>query len=147
MARRILLATAIIGCALTVHGQQIYKWVDDKGVTQYTTTPPPAGKAQALKTAPAGPAPGAKTWQEQEIEFRARQVERAEAQHKEERAQQDAARRRAACATARRDLHSLKDQRPLYTHNEKGERQYLDDAQRADAERKTQSFVDRECAK
>jgi hypothetical protein len=147
MTRRILLAAAVVGWALTAHGQQIYKWVDDKGVTQYTTTPPPTGKAQAIKTAPASPAPAAKTWQEQEIEFRARQVERAEAEHKEKRAQQDAARRHAACVAAQRDLRNLKEQRPVYTQDEKGERQYLDDTQRAGAERKVRDFVERECSR
>ena len=147
--RRFLLAMVLIGCTTAAPGQQIYKWVDDKGVTQYTTTPPPGGKAQTIKTAPANSAPGpaGKSWQEQEIEFRARQVERAEAQHKQERAQQDAARRRAECALAQRDLRNLKEQRPVYTLNEKGERQYLDDAQRADAERNHRSFVDRECSR
>jgi hypothetical protein len=147
MTPGILVAVALLGAAPGAQAQQIYKWVDDKGVTQYTTTPPPSGKARAMKTAPVSPAPAAKTWQEQELEFRARQVERAEAQHKEERARQDAARRQSACAAARRDLRNLKDQGPMYTQNEKGERQYLDDRQRADAQRKTQSFVDRECAK
>ena len=152
MARRALLAAAMVGWALTVHGQQIYKWVDDKGVTQYTTTPPPTGKAQAIKTAPASPAPAApapraKTWQEQEIEYRARQVEHAEAEHKEKRAQQDTARRHAACITAQRDLRNLKEQRPVYVQDEKGERQFLDDAQRASAERKIRDFVERECAR
>ena len=145
MTRRILLAAAMVGWALTAHAQQIYKWVDDKGVTQYTTTPPPTGKAQAIRTAPASPAAAAKTWQEQEIEFRARQVERAEAEHKEKRAQQDAARRHATCVAAQRDLRNVKEQRPLYTQDEKGERQYLDDAQRASAERKVRDFIEREC--
>lgn len=147
MTRRILVAMAMLGSALASQGQQIYKWVDEKGVTQYTTIPPPSGKAQAIKPAPAAPAPAAKTWQEQELEFRARQVERAEARHKEDRLQQEAARRRAACAAAQRDMRNLKEQRPVYTQNEKGEKQYLSDPQRADEERKIQAFMDRECSR
>ena len=147
----ILLATAMVGCALTAHGQQFYKWVDDKGVTQYTTTPPPGGKAQAIKTAPASPPPGAKTWQEQEIEFRARQVERAEAEHKQEQAEtkakRDAALRRSACSSAHREVQALQEQRPVYILNEKGERQYLDDAQRTETLRKTKAFIEQECPK
>lgn len=151
MTRGILLVMAMVGCALTVHGQQIYKWVDEKGVTQYTTTPPPAGKAQTIKTAPASPATPAKTWQEQEVEFRVRQVERAEARHKQEqteiKAKRDTAMRRAACTSAHRDMQALQEQRPVYALNEKGERQYLDDAQRAEALRKAKAFVDQECPK
>jgi hypothetical protein len=153
MTCRLLLATVLIACATTALGQQIYKWIDEKGVTQYGTTPPPGGKAQAIKTAPANSdaGPQVKSWKEQEIEFRARQVERAETRHKQEQAEiearQDAARHRAACGSARRNLQSLQEQRPVYKLDEKGERQYLDDAQRAEAARKSKAFIDKECLK
>jgi hypothetical protein len=32
-------------------GAQLYKWVDEKGVTQYTDQPPPTGKSSTLKPA------------------------------------------------------------------------------------------------
>jgi hypothetical protein len=148
-----LLAAVLVGLAQPAAGQQIYKWVDDKGVTQYTTTPPPGGKAQTIRAQPATGKPGAepRSWKDQEIEFRARQVERAEAEHKqqqaENRARQEAARRRESCINAHRNIQSLQEQRPVYAMNEKGERQYLDDAQRAEAARKAKAFVDRECPK
>ena len=147
MSRRCLIATALMVLATSVPGQQVYKWVDEKGVTQYTATPPPSGKAQAIKTQPANSSTGprAKSWQEQEIEFKARQVERAEAQHKQELAERQAAQRRLACASAQRDLRVLQEQWRLFTLNEKGERQYMDDAQRAEAARKARAFVEQEC--
>jgi hypothetical protein len=145
------LLAAVLAClAPAAAGQQIYKWVDEKGATHYTSAPPPGGKAQAIRADPASGRSSAepKSWKEQEIEFRARQVERAEAEHKREqaelRARQQAA-RRESCAGAHRNLEALDRQRPVYALNEKGERQYLDDAQRAEAARRSREFLDREC--
>ena len=139
---------AILAClAPTAAGQQIYKWVDDRGVTQYTKTPPPGGKAQAIRANPASgkPATEPKSWKEQEIEFRARQVERAEAEQAENRTKREATLRRESCTDAHRNLQALQKERPVYALNEKGERQYLDDAQRSAAARRTREFIDREC--
>jgi hypothetical protein len=149
MTHHYLIATVVMGLATAAASQQIYKWVDDKGVTQYATTPPPGGKAQAMKTQPAtsGPSPTTKSWQDQEIEFRARQVERAEAQRKQEHMDSLAAQRRIACASAHRDLGILQEQRRIYALNEKGEPQYLDDAQRAEAARKARAIAEQECPK
>ena len=42
---RPLVACAIALCAaLPLHAQETYKWVDEKGVVNYSTTPPPAKK-------------------------------------------------------------------------------------------------------
>ena len=144
-----LVAAAALTFAPAGASQQIYKWVDEKGVTQYTTTPPPGGKAQTLKTQPATGASSAaaKSWQEQEIEFRTRQAERASAQRKQDEAERGAEQRRAACASAQRDLRILQEQQRIYTLDEKGERQYMEDAQRAEIARKTRAFLDRECVK
>ena len=148
-----MLAAVLVGLADPAAGQQIYKWVDDKGVTQYTTTPPPGGKAQTIHPQPATgkPGPEPRSWKDQEIEFRARQVERTEVEQKqqqaENRAKQEAALRRERCIDAHRNLQNLQQPRPIYVLNEKGERQYLDDTQRAEAARKAKAFIDSECPK
>src|SRR5262245_12909883 len=69
----------------------IYKWVDEKGVTQYSEKPP-SGKKPAevpIRTQPApatssGPQSGPKTWQEQEAEFKQRRIEEEERRVKKE---------------------------------------------------------------
>lgn len=55
-----------IGCAQSAQAETVYKWVDQNGVTNYTTTPPPgaARKTEAINAAPAlesryAPLPGA----------------------------------------------------------------------------------------
>lgn len=146
----------IIGLALAAvaaWGQQIYKWVDEKGVTHYTATPPPAGKAQVMKAAPAGPSSDAgagkaaqKSWQEQEIEFRQRRVEAEEAERKQKaQASREVALRRA-CASARADLASLQLERPMYRVDERGDRRYIEDHERAELIRRTEQIVQRDCA-
>jgi len=45
-----------IGCALPAHAETVYKWVDQNGVTNYTTTPPlpsVSRKTEAINAAPA----------------------------------------------------------------------------------------------
>ena len=57
MKKAASLATAATLCALAAVGAHadVYKWVDEKGQTQYTETPPPAG-AQKLNVPTGGPA-------------------------------------------------------------------------------------------
>ena len=116
----------------------IYKWVDEKGVTQYGETPPPGTQAREIAIQPP-PAPDtarepAPTWQEQEREFEKRRLQRAAAEEGERQA--DLAKRRQAavmksrCGQAHKDLHVLEVKLPAYTIDERGERVYVEDKDR-----------------
>ncbi|MBK5103404.1 MAG: DUF4124 domain-containing protein [Burkholderiales bacterium] len=113
---------------------QIYKWVDEKGITHYGEHPPQGTKARELEQRLANPAPAPgntaqPSWQEKELEFRARRItaEQAEAKQK----QQETANRQA-CNQARDRLAQLKMARGTYRLDEKGERVYQsDEEQRA----------------
>ena len=51
-----LLAAATLSLPVLGHAETVFKWVDGNGVTNYTTTPPPANvrsKVAAISTAPA----------------------------------------------------------------------------------------------
>jgi hypothetical protein len=150
---------AVLGlCTLqTVHAQ-VYKWVDEKGVTQYTTTPPPMGKGQTIintptpaRAATAKPASKEKTWQEKEAEFRERRATTAEQQHNDEVAraggQRKAGEQRESCTQARRDLQLLQEQRPVYTLDERGERKYVDDKDRPRLIETLKQEIARDCPK
>jgi hypothetical protein len=158
-ARAVLFACLAAHCP--VGHVQVYKWVDEQGATRYSEKPPPGTKAQALKT-PAqrpdaavatdpGSKPRTKTWQEQELEFRRRQIEAEEARQKQE-ADDAKARRKAAlvregCIGARRDLAALQEQRPVYDIDERGERRFLDDKERAATIRQAQQYISKNCEK
>jgi hypothetical protein len=121
---------------------QMYKWVDEKGVTHYSASPPPGRKAQQIQAAPAPspssptpkPAEPASTWGDKERALRQRTIEREHAEETQRR--KDAERlamRREACLEARHLIEVLGAQQPVYSVNEKGEREYLADSARPEA--------------
>jgi hypothetical protein len=133
--------TTALVLAAPVSAQQIYKWVDENGKTHYSESPPDKGKAKKVEPPASAPTSGvppksARSTSELELEFRQRQTARAEAARKEE-AEEEKQRRDAKreCIRARNQLEELRQQVPLYTLNEKGERVYLTDKERkTDAE-------------
>ena len=111
---------------------QVYKWVDEKGVTHYGERPPHGKKAQEVeqRLANPGPAPGKAaqpSWKEQDLEFRRRQIqaEQTEAKNKQREASQG-----QACNQARDQLAQMRSARRLYRLDEKGERVFQSDDER-----------------
>jgi hypothetical protein len=141
LAIALLLTTPALG--------QIYKWVDDQGVTHYGARPPQGQNARPLGTAPAaGPAkttpkPESSTdWQNQDIEFQKRRIQR---EREAEREQKEAKEKERRCIIARDDLRQLQTVERLYDLNDKGERIYLDDATRKAEIERTQEIISRNC--
>jgi hypothetical protein len=137
---------------------QVYKWVDEKGVTQYSASPPPAGKGKKIINKPAHasgatakPTSAEMTWQEKEVEFRARRAAAAERQHREEAmrgvAQHKAGEQRANCMAAHRDLVAPQKQQRIFSLDERGERKYVDDKDRPRMTEDLKKIVVRDCAK
>jgi hypothetical protein len=113
----------------------VYKWVDEKGVTHYTEEPPPDRKATKVEFKPSAPtsrgADSPDDWKQREYEFRKNRLdkEKAEATEKQ-RTDRDAAGRRNRCLRARHALDILQS-RPVYRTNERGERVFIEDKERA----------------
>ena len=134
MNPNLLLALGLLLCAAP-SSAQMYKWVDDKGVTHYSESPPPGRKAQQVQTTPSPspsatpkPAEPASTWGDKERAFRQRTIEREYAE--EAKRKKDAERvalRKEACLEARYMIEALNSGVPVYKLNEKGEREYLAD--------------------
>jgi Skp family chaperone for outer membrane proteins len=135
--RRLLAAAAIAGCACAVGAHAaMYKWVDEKGVTQYSETPPPDGKATKIDVRPTPPSapvkPAKDDWKQRDLESRQRKLqEDMRHDRDEQRAAQRAAQRKSRCEQAQREIDVLQPGRPVYQVNERGERVYLDDKDRA----------------
>src|SRR4029078_3090911 len=55
---RVALSLWVALCAAPA-AAQMYKWVDEKGVTHYSEKPPPWRKAQQMQSAPAAPSAAA----------------------------------------------------------------------------------------
>src|SRR5256885_1859180 len=116
---------------------QVYKWVDERGVTHYGERPPQGSKASEVPNRLASPAPGAagaeasnpKDPSPEQGQARPKDRDPRQASNKGESTQEAAAAKRAqVCNQQRALLERLKQSPPSYTLNEKGERIPLDNS-------------------
>lgn len=120
--------------SLSAPAHAIYKWVDEKGVTHFSDDPPPDGKkSQKIEPRVTPPSSDAKPadWKQREQEQRKKRIEQDQKdEYQKAKAQNNAAERQNRCLYARRELHVLEKQVPVYHVNEKGEKVYLEDRDR-----------------
>ncbi|WP_291995479.1 DUF4124 domain-containing protein [Candidatus Accumulibacter sp. ACC003] len=129
--KRIAFAVTALLAALAAPAQ-IYQWLDENNKTVISDRPP-VGKVRHARIIEADePAAGeaGKTLADREIDFRKRQKESREGADKAEKDAHVAALRRENCDAARRALQTLESGERLAMRDSKGERYYLDDAQR-----------------
>jgi outer membrane biosynthesis protein TonB len=109
----------------------MYKWVDEKGRTVFSETPPPAGvKGEKIevKTKPAEK-PAAENWKQREQESRERRAKQGVEEEKTR--QQDEAQRERRCYNARVRYDRMSTPGAVYRLDSKGERVYYTDDERA----------------
>jgi hypothetical protein len=126
---------------------QVYKWVDEKGVTHYGERPPQGKSAQEVeqRLANPGPAPGKAaqpSWKEQDLEFRRRRIETEQADAK---TRQREASQKQACNQARDQLAQMKSARRVYRLDEKGERVFQSDDERNASIARLEQLVSENC--
>jgi hypothetical protein len=120
---------------------QIYQYKDASGRTVYSDQPPPGGSVkgkvvsgESAASAPSAPAKAGdapKTAADHELEFRKRQKEQQEAAAKSDKEAADKLARKQDCERARRTLEVMESGERVATRDEKGERVFLEDSQRA----------------
>ena len=140
------LAVAVAMAAAPVHAE-MYKCVDESGVTQYTDKPTPGCKGGPTDIRPQPPISGKDALRSQDVkgqeqEFRSRQVERAEQEQKEARALDERKRR---CSKLQAEYQTYNSGRRLSSLNEKGERTYLEEADRERRIAQLKAEIDRDC--
>ena len=120
---------------------ETYKWTDADGKVHYSDQPPPPNvkepvtvkprkqSAPAAATEKGAPTPNAKTYVEQEAEFKKRQVETAEREAAEKKKADEAAEKKQNCETARAQLRILQSGDRITRTDAQGEREYMSDAQ------------------
>jgi len=148
MYQRQLLVTLLLTVAAVAAHAEVYRWVDAQGKVQYSDQPPPDVNAQKVTTKPTGvaqPAPTAKTYQEQEQDFRKRRVEQEEQAKKQAEIDRQTKIRQDNCIQSRGRLASLQAGGRFAKINEKGEREYLDDTGTAAAIAEAQKAVSDWC--
>jgi len=155
----IVLVSALIGATLAMPAAAQWKWRGKGGQIQYSDTPPPAGtpdqdilqrphgNAQSKMSTPAVAASGASTPArvEPELEAKKKKAEQDEAAKKKAEDDKLAAQRADNCNRAKSYLRTLDDGIRIARTNDKGEREILDDKQRADESRRAKETIASEC--
>ena len=145
---RALILAAALAVAAPAHA--IYKWVDEKGVTHFSEHPPPDGrKAQKVEpkvTPPSGPVKSPESWKEREQRLRQQRIERDQkSEYEKGKAHNQHADRVNRCNYAKRQLAILASQVPVYSFNDKGEKAYLEDKDRAAEQAEWRRAVQQYC--
>ena len=153
----LVLVAALLGATLALPAAAQWKWRDKAGQTQYSDLPPPAGTAEQdilqrpsavqrrIAAAPASAPSAAPKMIEPELEGKRRKVEQDElAKHKAEE-EKVAAGRAENCTRARNYMRTLDDGIRITRTNDKGEREFLDDKQRAEEARRTRETISTDC--
>ena len=143
-----LLGALILFTLASAAPGQVYKWVDAKGVTQYSEKPPADGKSKTVDVRessprPAGATASASSLKDRELDFRKRQTAREES---EARAAQEKTRRDAGCKKARAELINLQNTSRLYQLNERGERIFMSSTERDASVARYEADVNRYCS-
>jgi hypothetical protein len=136
--QRLVLSAALAAACSGAFAQ--YVWLDNKGMKQYSDVPPPAEvpasrilKTPGSRTAPAAdiPPPVEPSLAEREAEFRKRRAQASDGEREAEdkrKRQVDIAR---VCEQARAYGRALESGQRIGRVDPSGERQYLDDSQKA----------------
>lgn len=147
MKRSVLL---LLGLLASLAAQaQIYQYKDAAGKTVYSDQPPVGGTTKARTVAgetPAGNGSAApKSTADRELDFKKRQQEQKEAANKSQKEAADKAARKEDCAKAQRQLQVFESGERVASRDEKGERFFLSDDQRAAELERTRKFVAEAC--
>jgi hypothetical protein len=150
VAKSPALCGLVLGFVLSapLHADEIYKWVDEEGVTHYSQQPPPSGDADRV---------GVDRPPDEEIERERKEMEatgeRLEAQRKQRREAEQQARTNAGeqeqreqrCADLRSSLSKLTENRRLLVPDGEGNVRRLPEEERQErvAERRRQ--IEEEC--
>ena len=161
LIRSFVAALAALACSAVVAQ---WAWKDENGRVVYSDRPPPASVApDRIVRQPGGataarssePAPAAdgkgdaksapKTWAEREAEYRKRTAERIDAEKKASEKQAENAQRRAECERARSYAATLESGVRIARTNAQGEREFMEDAQRAAELARTREIIAQTC--
>ncbi len=163
---RVAIATAL-GLMLALPAQAQWKWRDKAGQTQYSDLPPPAGTADAdillrpnagQRRAAAAPAVAAAASDaasaaprlapkasEPELEAKRRKAEEEAATKKNADEARMAVARADNCVRAKAQVRTMESGVRVTRTNEKGEREFLDDAARAAEAQRSRGVVASDC--
>lgn len=129
-------ALALLSCLSLSAQAGLNKWVDENGKVHYSDSPPTGAKVESVRnitgkgqeSAPADYS--SKSYTQREAELNKARQEKKEASEKSARETAQQQERKQNCAVARENLRALESGARLVTYDEKGEKRFLDDADR-----------------
>jgi hypothetical protein len=160
----VVLVSALLGAAAAMPAAAQWKWRDKGGQIQYSDLPPPPGIAEqdilqrpavaqrrASTATPAAHASAASASHaatkmvEPELEAKRRKAEQEQAAKTHAEEEKAAAARADNCARAKGYMRQLDDGMRIVRTNDKGEREILDDKQRAAEAQRTREVIASDC--
>ena len=148
MKRILTFVLATIAVIPPVTMAQIYQWKDENGKTIISDKPPVGHVRQQRKLDSSSETPASavqKTTADRELEFRKRQKDSLESTEKSRKEQQAATEKQQFCEDARRQLQSLQSGERIAMRDDKGERYFLEDAQREQEIAKIRKSMQGQC--
>ena len=145
--KRIAFTIAILLAAATANAE-IYQWKDKNGKTIISDKPPTENVVEQKKITSdyaTSNAAAPKSTADREMEFRKRQKESQESTEKAQKEQATATEKQENCANARRYLATLESGERVALRDDKGERYFIDDAQRNQETTKAKQAVQINC--
>lgn len=147
----LLIALAASFAALPA-GAEICRWKDASGRTQYSDAPPPGVKCVGtVRPLPATGTPGTasgaapKSYQEREMDFRKRRLDKLEAEQKAKQEKEQAEAKKAFCENARARVTGLQRGGRVARYDSSGQITYLDDEAIARELADAQKLADEAC--
>ncbi len=158
------LTLALVAATYLSSAAAQWAWKDESGRVVYSDRPPPSSTKIQILRQPANSAPmntaapdaaskeadkaassAPKSLAERDMEFRKRQQERADAERKSQEEQQKSASKAADCERARGYLRTLDDGVRIAKTDAAGNREFLDDSQRAAEAARTRKSIETLC--
>jgi hypothetical protein len=146
MRPAIVAGLAFLSFAAMAEG--MYKWVDEKGITHYSESPPDdPKKATKIDIKPNGPPQGQQyDWRAKELDSRTQNVQKIqEDRAKAEQQAKVAEQRKIICQQAVRQNAYYQQQVPVFTVDDKGDRHYAEDNERAKKIADAQEVMRKNC--
>jgi hypothetical protein len=143
---------AVLALAAGSVSAEICKYKDANGRTQYSDNPPPGVKCEGtIRSAPSAPSgvgdasAGPKSYQEREMEFRKRRLDKEEAEKKAQIEKDQQAAKKATCESARSRVLGLQRGGRVAKYDAQGQIMFLDDAEIAREIADAQRTADQAC--
>jgi hypothetical protein len=141
-------ALAALVVPVLAAAETMYKWVDEKGVTHYSSEPPPeSARATKLDVKPVPPSSGKAAEEPGSFKDRARELElqRKDREGAELDAKRKLSERAERCRKARIAEDQLLNVPRLYRYDDKGERQLVSDEERPAELEQVRRVIKQQC--